>query len=58
MAVSHFPQELFQWPRSYVEASQNVVQWTEHSRGGHFAAYEQPEALITDMLKFFGTLKL
>ena len=27
---------------------------SEHDAGGHFAAYEQPEALVDDLRKMFG----
>lgn len=40
-------------PRSQVERSYtNIVQWTEFEAGGHFAAMEQPEALLADIRKF------
>ena len=52
-AVAKFPAELSEWPpRSYVERIFNVKQWTEMSCGGHFAAMEQPEILINDIVKF------
>lgn len=31
-----------------------VVFTGEHEKGGHFAAYEQPEALAEDLRKMFG----
>jgi hypothetical protein len=27
---------------------------SEHDSGGHFAAYEEPEALVDDLRKMFG----
>lgn len=27
---------------------------SEHDKGGHFAAHEQPEALVADVRKMFG----
>ena len=42
-----------EWPpRSYVERIFNVKQWTEMPCGGDFAAMEQPEILINDIVKF------
>ena len=52
-AVALFPAEMLAWPpRSYVERVYNVTQWSEMSRGGHFAALEQPGLLIEDLRKF------
>ena len=51
--VALFPAEFLLWPpRSYVERTYNLVQWTEMPKGGHFAALEQPELLINDIRKF------
>ena len=30
----------------------NVKQWTKMKNGGHFAAMEQPELLVNDIIKF------
>ena len=43
-------------PRAWVERAYNVVRWTELPRGGHFAALEEPELLLEDVLAFFGTV--
>ena len=44
VAVSVFPDELYQAPRSWTEqAYPNLVHFNEVDRGGHFAAWEQPE---------------
>jgi microsomal epoxide hydrolase len=51
--VAVFPAEMSEWPpRTYVERIFNVTQWTEMKSGGHFAAMEQPELLINDIVKF------
>ena len=39
-----FPRDLVNAPRSFAERLFDVRGWTEHPRGGHFAAWEQPEA--------------
>lgn len=39
--------------RRFAERSQNVVHWSELERGGHFAALEQPVALLDDLRQFF-----
>lgn len=43
-------------PREFVERTVNVQRWTEFERGGHFTAWEEPELMAADMLKFFSTL--
>jgi pimeloyl-ACP methyl ester carboxylesterase len=40
-------------PRTFVERIYNVERWTEMPTGGHFAALEQPEALVEDIREFF-----
>ncbi|MCX5582782.1 epoxide hydrolase family protein [Streptomyces erythrochromogenes] len=42
--------------RRWAERDHNVVRWTELDRGGHFLAMEEPEALVDDVRRFFGTL--
>ena len=44
-------------PREFVERTANVQHWTEFERGGHFTAWEQPQPMAADMLKFFSTIK-
>ena len=40
-------------PRSMMEeAFTNIIQWTEHDRGGHFAALENPAAFVADVMEF------
>jgi pimeloyl-ACP methyl ester carboxylesterase len=52
-AAAVFPAEMSEWPpRSYVDRIFNIIQWTEMPRGGHFAAMEEPELLIEDIVKF------
>ena len=52
-----FPYELFITPRRWAEAAYNITHWTEATRGGHFAAMEQPEVLVGDMREFFRPLR-
>jgi pimeloyl-ACP methyl ester carboxylesterase len=44
-------------PREFVERTVNVQHWTEFERGGHFTAWEEPELMAADLLKFFSTIK-
>jgi pimeloyl-ACP methyl ester carboxylesterase len=49
-AVSVFPDELYQAPRSWTEkAYTNLVHFNEVDRGGHFAAWEQPELYASEL---------
>jgi pimeloyl-ACP methyl ester carboxylesterase len=44
VAVSVFPDEVYQAPRSWAQqAYPNLIHFNEVDRGGHFAAWEQPE---------------
>jgi len=50
-AVSVFPEEVYQAPRSWTErAYKNLIHFNELSEGGHFAAWEQP-GLFTEELR-------
>lgn len=52
-AVAVFPRELALPVRRHAEQQLNIARWTEFDRGGHFAAMEQPEALVDDIRAFF-----
>ena len=46
VAVSVFPDELYQAPRSWAEkAYPKLIHYNKLDKGGHFAAWEQPQAL-------------
>lgn len=52
--VAAFPDPVFPPPpRSQVEKTYDVVRWTEMTKGGHFAALEEPDLLLADMLAFY-----
>jgi pimeloyl-ACP methyl ester carboxylesterase len=54
MGASIFPGETFRAPRAWAEAAwSNLFYWNEVERGGHFAAFEQPEIFATEMWKAF-----
>ncbi|KAA1473726.1 alpha/beta-hydrolase [Dentipellis sp. KUC8613] len=52
--VSYFPKEVMSSPLSWASGMGNVVFQSQHSKGGHFAAYEQPEALVDDLRRMYG----
>ena len=39
------------------EREHRLVHWTEHHRGGHFAALEAPDLLLHDLRTFFRPLR-
>ncbi|PXA72040.1 epoxide hydrolase family protein [Cryobacterium arcticum] len=48
-----FPGDLVRPPRAWLERTANVVRATEPARGGHFAAFEQPELYAHELREFF-----
>jgi pimeloyl-ACP methyl ester carboxylesterase len=58
VAVSVFPHEAYQAPRSWVErAYPNLIYFNEVDRGGHFAAWEQPQLFSEEVRAGFRTLR-
>jgi epoxide hydrolase len=55
--VASFPKEILQAPRSWCEAAYNITHFTKMPRGGHFAAFEQPELFVDDLRAFFATVR-
>lgn len=55
--VASFPKEILRTPRAWCEAAYNITRWTTMPRGGHFAAFEQPELYVDDVRAFFATLR-
>jgi pimeloyl-ACP methyl ester carboxylesterase len=54
MAATIFPAETFLAPRSWAEAAwPNLFYWNQVDKGGHFAAFEQPELFATEMWRVF-----
>src|SRR5215208_473924 len=50
VAVSVFPGELYQVPRSWAdEAYPNLIHYNKVDQGGHFAAWEQPELFVSEV---------
>ncbi len=47
--LSVFAHDIKPEPRSYAEAFVNLRDYVSHSAGGHFAAWEQPEAYVADL---------
>jgi hypothetical protein len=57
-AVSVFPNELYQAPRSWTEkAYPNLIYFNEVDEGNHFAAWQQPDIFTTEMRAAFKSLR-
>ena len=53
-----FPGEIFRAPRSWVEKSYpNLIYFNEVDKGGHFAAWEEPELFAAELRAAFGSLR-
>jgi hypothetical protein len=51
---SMFPGEIMKTSRSLVERRfTDLRHWNELDRGGHFAAFEQPELFVDELRRFF-----
>ncbi|MGD9619658.1 MAG: epoxide hydrolase family protein [Mycolicibacterium sp.] len=55
--VASFPKEILRSPRRWCEDSYNITRWTDMPRGGHFAAFEQPELFVEDVVGFFSDFR-
>ena len=58
VATTVFPSEQFQAPRSWAErAYPNLIYFHEVDRGGHFAAWEQPQLFTEELRAAFRSLR-
>jgi len=58
VAFTTFPGEIWRTPRSWVEQSySNVVYFNEADKGGHFAAWEEPELFASELRAAFRSLR-
>jgi pimeloyl-ACP methyl ester carboxylesterase len=57
-AVSAFPEELYQAPRSWTErAYPKLIYYNKVDKGGHFAAWEQPHLIVSEIRAGFKSLR-
>jgi pimeloyl-ACP methyl ester carboxylesterase len=58
-AISVFPDELYQAPRSWAERAypNNLIHYNKLDRGGHFAAWEEPQLFSEEMRAGFRSLR-
>jgi pimeloyl-ACP methyl ester carboxylesterase len=58
VAFTTFPGEIWRTPRSWVEKSySNVVYFNEVDKGGHFAAWEEPELFSEELRDAFASVR-
>ena len=58
VAVSAFPKEILPTPRKWAERNyRNLVHWGDMEKGGHFAAWEQPDAFVAELRAAFARMR-
>lgn len=55
---SLFPKEIFRAPRNWADRTYlDIRYWNELDKGGHFAAFEQPDLFVGELRTFFGEFR-
>ena len=58
VAFTVFPDEIFQAPRNWAEkVYPNLIYFNEADKGGHFAAWEEPEIFASELRAAFRSLR-
>ncbi len=58
VAVTVFPGEIYQAPRSWAERSfHQLIYWNQVDKGGHFAAWEEPQLFAAELRAAFRSLR-
>src|SRR6266849_4526460 len=58
VAATVYPREIYRPPKSWAEQTySNLIYWNETQRGGHFAAFEQPDIFVEEMRAAFRKLR-
>jgi pimeloyl-ACP methyl ester carboxylesterase len=58
VAVTVFPGEIYRAPKSWTQrAYRNLIYFNEVDKGGHFAAWEQPELFSAELRAAFRSLR-
>ena len=58
VGASIFPKEIFRSSRRWAEKRfSRLVHWNELERGGHFAAFEQPELFVGELRACFRAMR-
>jgi pimeloyl-ACP methyl ester carboxylesterase len=57
-AITIFPGEIYRAPRSWAQKCyHDLIYWNEVDKGGHFAAWEQPDLFATELRAAFRPLR-
>jgi pimeloyl-ACP methyl ester carboxylesterase len=58
VAITVFPEEVYRAPETWARrAYRNLIYFNEVDKGGHFAAWEQPELLAAELRAAFRSLR-
>ena len=58
VGASIYPREIFRPTRRWAERRMsNIIHWNELDRGGHFAAWEQPELYVDEIRQCFASVR-
>ena len=58
IAVTQFPDELYPVPKSWAERTYpSLIHYGQQPKGGHFAAFEQPEYLVEELRTAFRSVR-
>jgi pimeloyl-ACP methyl ester carboxylesterase len=58
VGVSMFPKELFRASRRWAEKHMsNIIHWNQLEKGGHFAAWEQPDTFVSEVRTCFAKVR-
>ena len=59
MGGSIFPKEIFRTSRRWAERRfSSIVYWNELNKGGHFAAFEQPQQFVSEVQGCFSEIAI
>jgi pimeloyl-ACP methyl ester carboxylesterase len=57
VGVTIFPKEIFRPSRRWADRMySNIIHWNELDKGGHFGAFEQPDAFVAELRNCFGKI--
>lgn len=54
VGIARFEKDVMLFPKSWNGTLGNVVYESVYKKGGHFAGFERPDALVGDLRKMFG----
>jgi pimeloyl-ACP methyl ester carboxylesterase len=58
VGMSIFPKEIIKSPRKWADGVfPDIIHWNELPRGGHFAAFEQPDLFVSELRTCFAKLR-